>query len=179
VTEHSPPPSRRVIYRGLKVDLALQTIVLADGTTAEREVVIHRGAVALVPMVDEDRVCLVKNYRHAIGQTLLEVPAGSIDEGETPEQTARRELTEETGYRAGRMTPVRDWFVTPGVMTERMYLFLCEELELGPTGHQPDERLETVIVPWDDAVAMAQDGRIQDAKSILAVMICDRLRPRK
>ena len=129
-------------------------------------------------MVDADHVCLVKNDRHAIGKTLLEVPAGTIDEGESPDQTAERELAEETGFRAGRITRVRDWFVSPGVMTERMFLYLCEDLVAGPTDHQPDERLETVILPWKEALAMAYDGRIQDAKSILALLICDRLRAR-
>jgi ADP-ribose pyrophosphatase len=176
VPEPPPSPNRRVIYRGLKVDLALQPVRLADGTFADREVVVHRGAVALVPMVDAGRVCLVRNERHAVGETLLEVPAGTIDEGETPEQTAARELTEETGFRAGRITFVREWFVSPGVMTERMFLYLCEDLEPGPAEHQLDERLETLLVPWDEAVAMARDGRIRDAKSILALLICDELR---
>jgi ADP-ribose pyrophosphatase len=162
-----------VIYRGRKIDLALQPVELADGTIAEREVVVHRGAVALVPMVDARHVCLVRNHRHAIGQTLLEVPAGTIDEGETPEQTAARELAEETGYRAASLRRVRDWFVSPGVMTERMVLFFCEGLAPGPTRLQLDERLETVIVPWNEALAMARDGRICDAKSILALLICD------
>ena len=99
--------------------------------------VVHRGAVALVPMVDANHVCLVKNDRHAIGETLLEVPAGTIDEGETPDQTAERELAEETGYRAGRITRIRDWFVSPGVMTERMFLYLCEDLRPAPPTTSP------------------------------------------
>jgi len=173
-----PQPARRIVFRGLKIDLALQSVVLADGTIADREVVVHRGAVALVPMVDENHVCLVRNDRHAVGETLLEVPAGTIDEGETPDQTAQRELAEETGYRAGRITRIRDWFVSPGVMTERMFLYLCEDLQPGPTDHQPDERLQTVILPWDDALAMAHDGQIQDAKSILALLLSDHLRKR-
>lgn len=176
--ESPPPPSRRIIYRGLKIDLALQPVRLADGTMADREVVVHRGAVALVPMVGPDRVCLVKNHRYAIGETLLEVPAGTIDESESPDQTAARELTEETGFRAGRITLLRDWFVSPGVMNERMYLYLCEDLQPGPADHQPDERLETTIIPWDEAMAMARDGRIRDAKSILALLICDGFRGR-
>jgi ADP-ribose pyrophosphatase len=176
VSETPLAPLRRVIYRGLKIDLALQPVTLADGTIADREVILHRGAVALVPMVDDDHVCLVKNHRYAIGKTLLEVPAGSIDQGESPEQTAARELSEETGYCAGRTRLIRDWYVSPGVMTERMFLYLCEDLRPGPTNYQLDERLETIIVPWNEALAMACDGRIQDAKTMLALMICDRLR---
>jgi len=173
-----PSPSRRVIYRGLKINLALQSVPLADGSHAEREVVVHRGAVALVPMVDENHVCLIKNHRYSVGKTLLEVPAGTIDEGESPEQTAERELQEETGYRAGSIRRVRDWFVSPGVMTERMYLFLCENLEPGSRRLAPDERLENMIVPWDEAMAMVSDGRIEDAKTMLALMICHGLRQR-
>jgi len=87
-------------------------------------------------------------------------------------------LLEETGYTARRMTRLRDWYVTPGVMTERMFLFLCEDLTPGPTDHQLDERLESVVVPWDEAVAMVHDGRIEDAKSMLAILLVDRHRRR-
>jgi ADP-ribose pyrophosphatase len=173
---NEPSPPRRVIYRGLKIDLALQSVLLADGTRADREVVVHRGAVALIPMVDERHVCLVENHRYTVGKTLLEVPAGTIDEGESPDQTAARELQEETGYRAATIRPLRDWYVSPGVMTERMYLFLCENLEPGPQHLELDERLKTVIVPWDEALAMVDDGRIEDAKTMLALTICERLR---
>jgi ADP-ribose pyrophosphatase len=172
------PLARRLIYRGRKIDLVLQAVPLADGTHAEREVVVHRGAVALVPMVDREHVCLVENERYAVGKTLLEVPAGTIDVGESPEQTAERELREETGYRAGSIRRLRDWYVSPGVMTERMYLFLCEDLQPGPAHLEPDERIRTVIVPWEQAIAMIEDGRIEDAKSMLALTICDRLRRR-
>jgi ADP-ribose pyrophosphatase len=165
-------PERRVIYRGKKIDLALQSVVLADGSQAEREVVVHRGAVALVPMVDADHVCLVENQRYSVGRVLLEVPAGTIDPGETPEQTAERELQEETGYCAGRMVRIRDWFVSPGVFTERMYLFLCEDLKPGPTRHQLDECLKPIIVRWDEALRMVHDGRIADAKTMIALMLC-------
>jgi ADP-ribose pyrophosphatase len=172
----APPPSRRIIFRGRKIDLALQPVALRDGTTAEREVVLHRGAVALVPMVDADHVCLVRNHRYAIGRTLLEVPAGTIDPGESPDQTAERELMEETGYQAGRIQLVRTWYVSPGVMNEQMYLYRCEDLLPGPTRHELDEDLQVVIVPWDEAMAMTEDGRIEDAKTLLALMLCDRLR---
>ncbi len=171
-----PAPDRRVIYRGRKVDLALLTVRLADGSSAEREVVMHRGAVAMVPMVDDDHVCLVHNRRHAVGKTLLEVPAGTIDPGESPDQTAARELAEETGYRAGRIERVADWFVSPGVMDERMFLYLCRDLTPGPTDHQPDEGLRPVVVAWDEAVRMVADRRVEDAKTMMAILLCDRLR---
>jgi ADP-ribose pyrophosphatase len=171
-----PLPERRVIYRGRKVDLALQSVRLSDGSLADREVVIHRGAVALVPMVDRDHVCLVKNFRYTVGRTLLEVPAGTLDPGESPDDTAGRELAEETGYRAGSIRRVADWLVSPGVMNERMYLYLCEDLEPGPTEHQPDEKLESIVLPWSEAIRLVLDGQIEDAKTRLALLLCDRMR---
>lgn len=165
---------RRVIYRGKKIDLALQQVTLADGSTADREVVLHRGAVALVPMVDSNHVCLLKNYRYSVGRTLWEIPAGTIDAGESPDETAPRELTEETGYVAGKITRLTDWLVSPGVMNERMWLYLCEDLKPGPTKHQPDESIEPVVVPWSEALAMVADGRVEDAKTMLAILLYDR-----
>lgn len=175
-SQQQPQPGRRTIYRGRKVELALQEVRLDDGSVAEREVVVHRGAVALVPMVDDDHVCLVENRRYAVGATLLEVPAGTIDPGESPDATAERELREETGYEADRIERVGGWWVSPGVMNERMHLYRCTGLRPGPTDHQPDEHLVPVVVAWDEAVRMALDGRLDDAKSILAILLCDRLR---
>lgn len=171
-----PPPERRVIYQGHKIDLALQAVPLSDGTTADREVVLHRGAVALVPLVDPDHVCLIRSTRYAVDRTLLEVPAGTLDPGESPDQAAARELQEETGFEAGQITPVACWFVSPGVMTERMSLYLCRDLRPGPTQHQADEQIEPVIVPWDEALQMVRDGRIEDAKTMLSLLLCDPLR---
>lgn len=165
-------PDRRVIFRGKKVDLALQ----ADASGKSREVVLHPGAVALLPMVDADHVCLLKVHRFAVDRTLIEVPAGTLDVGESPEATAVRELREETGYTAGRIVKLVEWWVSPGVMTERMHLFMCSDLSPGPTDHQPDERIEPMAVDWDEAVAMVHDGRIEDAKSMLAILIGDRVR---
>jgi ADP-ribose pyrophosphatase len=177
MAEHQKP-ERRLIYKGVKVDLALQPVRMADGSVRDREVVVHRGAVALVPMVDADHVCLLRNFRYSVNQTLIEVPAGTIDPGESPDATAPRELAEETGYKAGRITRVTDWWVSPGVFTERMYLYLCEDMTPGPTDHQPDEQMQPFVVAWTEALAMIDDGRIRDAKTILALLLCDRLRGR-
>ncbi len=168
--------SRRVIYRGRKIDLALQTVTLVNGSRAEREVVLHRGAVALLPMLPGDRLCLVKNERYSIGGMLLEVPAGTMDAGESPDVTAVRELREETGYVAGSISKIGEWWVSPGLFTERMHLYLCQNLTPGPTDLQEDEALESVIVSWDEAIAMVADGRIDDAKTMLAIIIGQKFR---
>ncbi len=171
-----PSPRRRVIYRGRKIDLALQEVVCVDGSTVEREVVVHRGAVALLPEVDADHLCLLRNRRYAVGATLIEVPAGTIDAGETPEQTAVRELREETGYNAGTIVRLGEWYVSPGVFTERMYLFSCRELVVGASSLEQDEALEPFVVSWDEALTMVHDGRIQDAKTMLSLILGDRAR---
>ena len=111
-----------------------------------------------------------------VADLLFHLPAGTIDPGESPDQTAERELREETGYQAGRIRRIREWYVSPGVMNERMYLYLCEDLLPGSVRPELDEDPETVIVPWEEAMAMADDGRIEDAKTLLALMICERLR---
>ena len=127
------PPSRRVIYRGRKIDLALQPVTLADGSIAEREVVRapRRGGPGAHGR-PRPRLPGQESSRRHRSRRSLEVPAGTIDEGESPDQTAERELAEETGFRAGRITPVCDWYVSPGVMTERMFLYLCEDLDSRP-----------------------------------------------
>ncbi len=176
MADSSPLPPRRVIYRGRKLDLALQPVRLADGTLADREVVVHRGAVAMVPLLDDGRVVLVRNFRHTVGQTLLEVPAGTLDPGESPDATAPRELREETGYTAGTVRFLGSWWVSPGILNERMYLYLCTDLTPGATEHQPDEQLEPVAVDLDAALAMIADGRIDDAKTIIALLRVDGLR---
>lgn len=176
IDETRLPSHRRLIYSGKKIEVALDTLTLNDGTTAEREVVLHRGAVALVPMVDSDHVCLVKNVRYAVRDTLWEVPAGTIDAGEHPDLTAARELTEETGFTAGKITKLREWYVSPGVMSEVMHLYLCENLTQVGSKLELDENLEPVTVSWSEALQMVQDGRIKDAKTILAIMLVDQLR---
>jgi ADP-ribose pyrophosphatase len=164
-------PGRRVIYRGRKIDLALQTVTRRDGRTIDREVVLHRGAVVMLPMLDDDRICLVENHRYAVNKSLIELPAGTIDPGESPDTTASRELREETGYSAESMRRIAEWYVSPGVLNERMYLYLCERLTPGPTDHQPDESLTPIVVSWDDAIQMVADGRIDDAKTMLGILI--------
>jgi ADP-ribose pyrophosphatase len=107
------------------------------------------------------------------------VPAGTIDLNEQPDITAARELIEETGYKAGKITKLREWFVSPGIMSEVMHLYLCEDLEAVGANLELDENLEPVVFHWDEAMAMVADGRICDAKTMLALMMVDNLRKKE
>jgi ADP-ribose pyrophosphatase len=145
----------------------------ADGGSRTREVVLHPGSVVVVPLVAPDRVCLVDVVRSAVGRTLLELPAGTLDREESLAAAARRELVEETGYRAGRIVSVGSFWMSPGILRERMHLFVADELQPGPQALEPGEQITPRVVAWDEAVAMCGDGRIDDAKTIVGIMLLD------
>lgn len=175
----------RVIHRGRTMTFRVDTIERADGRRHQREIVGHPGAVAIVALDDEDRVLLVRQYRTAAGQTLLEIPAGTLDVDEAtgatedPDGAAARELEEETGFRAGRWRKLGAFWTAPGFATELMHLYLATDLRpahadrLGP---DEDEALLLVRLPWPVAVAAAEDGRIGDAKSIVGLLRLARLK---
>jgi len=141
-----------------------------DGTRRDREVVLHPGSVVILPFVTADSICLVEVVRTAVGETLLELPAGTLDRVESLAAAAARELAEETGYRAGRISAAGEFWMSPGILRERMHLFLAEDLTAGPQALEPGEQITTRIVRWDDAVSMCLDGRIADAKTIAAIL---------
>ena len=145
----------------------------ADGSLREREVVIHPGSVVVVPFVSPTEVCLVEVVRVAVGETLLELPAGTLDRTEPLADAAARELAEETGYRAGRIRPAGSFWMSPGILRERMHLFVAEDLTAGPQALEPGELIRTRVVAWDEAVAMCCDGRIDDAKTIAGILLID------
>jgi ADP-ribose pyrophosphatase len=146
------------------------------GEEIEREVVVHPGAVAIIPMVDAEHVCLIRNFRIAVGKTLIEVPAGTLEPNEPPIETARRELIEETGYTAGRMEPVTKFYMSPGIQNELMHCFVATELTLGDAHRESGEEIQNLVVSWDEAMAMLDRGEIEDSKSIAALLVYDRLR---
>jgi ADP-ribose pyrophosphatase len=160
------------------VQLAIDSIPLAGGGCVEREVIVHPGAVAIIPLVDPDHVCLVRNRRHTVGQTLLELPAGTREAAEDPDVTAARELAEETGYRAGRIRRLIEFFVSPGVLTERMFLYVADDLTPGGQSLDEGEDLHPEVLPWRSAIELVDSGVIQDAKSIVGLLYWDRLRGR-
>jgi ADP-ribose pyrophosphatase len=153
-------------------------ILAGSGEPVTRQVVVHPGSVAILPILPGDRVCLIRNYRVSVGKTLLEIPAGTIDGGDPPAATARRELQEETGYVANSWREITSFLLSPGILNERMHLFVAEGLTPGPTAREVGEEIENLIVSWDEALAMIERGEIEDAKSILGILLWDRLRKR-
>jgi ADP-ribose pyrophosphatase len=168
------PPSIRIlssrsVYRGRVVQLDVDRIVEPSGKEVEREIVRHPGAAVLLPVTDDRRVVMIRQFRYAVGETLLEVPAGTIDPGETPEETAARELVEETGYHPGRLEKLAEFFPSPGILAERMHLFLATELEKREASPEADESLELVEFPWERALALEPGKELRDAKTIVAL----------
>jgi ADP-ribose pyrophosphatase len=140
------------------------------------DVVIHPGAAVILPWLDDRRIVMIRNERAAVGKTLLELPAGTLDPGEAPHDCARRELEEETGYRAAEMTPLVEFFSTPGFCTERMFVFEARRLRPGPLRLETDERVEPAIMEYDAALRAVENGEIADAKSMVALLYRARFR---
>jgi ADP-ribose pyrophosphatase len=134
------------------------------------DVVRHPGAAAVVPFLDDDEVLLIRQYRHATGGTIWEVPAGKLDDGEAPETCAARELEEEAGRRAGRLEKLGWIFTTPGFTDEVIHLFAGFDLTAVPTRHEDDELIEIVPMPLARALELVWAGEIPDAKSALALI---------
>jgi ADP-ribose pyrophosphatase len=147
-----------------------------DGSIRQREVAIHPGSVVIVPLVSADEVCLIDVVRIAVGETLVELPAGTLDRVESLADAAARELAEETGYRAGKIASAGMFWMSPGILRERMHVFVAEDLEPGPQALEPGERITNRVVSWEEAVAMCLDGRIQDAKTVAALLLVNRRR---
>lgn len=161
--------SRR-IYEGRIVALREDQVVLPDGHTALREIVEHAHAVTIVPVTADGRILFVRQYRLPAGSVMLELPAGSLDDGEDPEQAAQRELQEETGFRAARLEKLCAFWVAPGYCTEYMHVFLAEGLSEDRLVADDDERIEVDAITLDDALNMIDHGTIEDAKSISGLL---------
>jgi ADP-ribose pyrophosphatase len=149
---------------------------LPDGTMRPREVVVHPGAVVIVPLLDDGRLCFIENYRIAVEQTLLEFPAGTIDPGEDPAVTAPRELAEETGYQARKWQKLGEFFMSPGILNERMHVYLAKDLTPGPTALELGEQITSRLTTVEEALEMIDRGEIVDAKTLAALLLYQRQR---
>jgi ADP-ribose pyrophosphatase len=173
---------RQVVHQGNYMTFTRDTVLDADDRPHTRDVVLHPGAVAMIAILPDRRILLVRQYRHAAGEALLELPAGTLDrqpDGSMEDRlvAAERELTEETGYRAAGGRELATFFTAPGFASELMTLFLATGVTPDPehTGPDPDERLILDKLPFDEALTLAQRGEIRDAKTIIGLYMTDAL----
>ena len=161
------------MFSGLIFDVNRIHVTLPNGHESARDVVRHRGAVAVVALTDDGRICLVRQYRTALDRVTVEIPAGKLDPGEDPLTCAKRELLEETGMVADRMAFLTTLATTPGFTDERIHLYMATGLTFGPAHPDEDELLNVDLVPLDELIDAVLDGRIEDSKTVCGALICD------
>lgn len=162
------------IFQGKIVTLQQDLVLLQNGREASRDVVIHPGAVAVVAMTNEGKFVLVRQYRHPISKALLEIPAGKLEKGENPDECARRELEEETGYLAAKLQQLTSVYTAPGFSNEIIYIYLATELTKTAPCPDEDEFLNIEYYTQDKIQQMITDRRICDAKSIVGLLMASR-----
>jgi ADP-ribose pyrophosphatase len=162
--------SVREVFRGRVIRLTVEQVRLPNGMLASLEIVHHAGGAAVVALDAQDRVCLLRQYRHAAGGWVDELPAGKLDGGELPLQCAQRELEEEAGMRAASWTPLGSFLSSPGVLTEVIHVFLARDLTPVATRPEDHEVLEPRWVAFDEALALASSGRLEDGKTLIGLI---------
>ena len=166
---------RQIVYNGKKLRLELHHLEdPGTGRRHKREVCVHPGAVVVLPLLADGGVLLIKNYRYAVGESLYELPAGTLEKGEEPINCAGRELIEETGYVARRLKSLGSFFSSPGILSERMYAFAAYDLQPGEPAPEEGEEIELRPTAWDDAIDMIRSGAIRDGKTIATLLMFDR-----
>ncbi|MBQ6239716.1 MAG: NUDIX hydrolase [Firmicutes bacterium] len=159
-----------LVFDGRILHVYRDEVLLDNGILAEREVVKHQGAAAVVPITENGEVILVKQYRYAIGKETLEIPAGLLEPGEEMEQCAARETEEETGFKPMELTHLFDYYASPGYCTECVGVYAATQLVPTRQHLDADESVDVVILPLDEAAEMVRRGEIQDGKTIAALM---------
>ena len=162
--------SREEIFKGKVMHVVRDTVELPNGACATREVALHNGAVCVIPLTDDGRVVLERQYRYAVGRVMTEIPAGKLEPGEDPVVCAARELEEETGYVARELLNIGDYFGSPAILGEHITMFLARSLEKGRIHRDPDEFLEVFELPLDELVDRVMTGEITDAKTQLCAL---------
>lgn len=162
--------SSRLVYDGGLLKVYYDTVELINGRTAWREVIRHPGAVVVVPIDNDGNIHLVRQYRYPYGKVVMEVPAGKLEYGEEPFLAAQRELSEEIGAEAEHWVELGEMLPTPGFCDELQHVYLAEGLTFGDIHPDEDEFLEPVVMPLEEAVEMAVDGRLEDSKTVAAIL---------
>ena len=170
---------KQVIYDGKKVRLEVHHLEHEEtGKRLRREVCVHPGAVVVLPFLPDGRILLIRNRRYVIGQTLVELPAGTMERNEDPINCAGRELQEETGFVAGRLKPIGNFFTSPGILTEHMFAYAAYDLTRGKVDLQEDEEIELVRATWDEAIDMVRHAQIKDGKTIATLLMYEKFHGR-
>lgn len=168
---------REEIYSGVVLHVVKDTVLLPNGQQSLREICLHKGAAAVIPLTDDGDVLMVKQFRYAHGRIFLEIPAGKLDsENEPPLECAIRELREETGVLAKKITSLGALDTTPALINEKIHLYLAEDLDFGECELDEDEFLSVERIPLSTLVEMVLDGRICDAKTQVAILKVARLK---
>lgn len=170
---HEQVMTEDTVWQGRIFDINRLSVQLPDGRTALRDVVRHPGAVAIVALTDDGRICLVRQYRAALGRVTVEVPAGKLDPGEDPLDCAHRELEEETGMRAERMAFLSTIATGVGFCDELIHLYMATGLSFVASDPDADEFINVDLVPLPELIDAVLDGRIEDAKTVVGALICD------
>jgi ADP-ribose pyrophosphatase len=158
-------------FEGKVFSIRQDEVELPNGRTARLDIVVHGGAVTMIPVDEQNRIWFVRQYRHAAGLTLLELPAGVANDNEQPEIGAMRELQEETGMSAQKLEKLGEFYLAPGYSTEKMHVYLATGLQPAPLQADEDEFLDVVQIPVYRAFEMMYSGEIQDAKSLAALAL--------
>jgi ADP-ribose pyrophosphatase len=165
------PEERQEIYHGKRIQVVRDLYRGADGRTYLREIVLHPGAVVILAVDHQNRICLIRNRREAVGEELWEVPAGTLEGTEEPLTAAQRELQEETGFRARDWEKLAEFYPSPGVLSEKMHLYLAQNLEPGEQNLDVGERISAVeFIELPTALRWLQEGQLRDGKTLLAVL---------
>lgn len=166
----SSRPEKDILLTAARFTVERVTQQLSDGSTMSREVIKHPGAVVILPVLDDGRICLIRNYRISIDQELLELPAGTLEPPEPPLETARRELIEETGYRCKELVPLCEFYMSPGILDEHMYCYLATGLTLGDPARERGEQISNYPVTIAELAKLLRTGQIIDSKSLSALL---------
>ncbi len=167
---------RELIFQGRRITVVRDRFEAEGGRSYEREIVLTRGAVVILPLFEDNRICLIRNRREAVGEELWELPAGTLEPGEQPLAAAARELEEEIGYRARCWEKLLEFYPSPGILSERMHLYVAWEMARTEQRLDAGEQIVPEIVPFSEALRWIETGQIQDGKTIVGLLYWERRR---